>query len=399
MRIFLATLLSATALAAPTTDPATDVSASGATLNGTVDAAGTYYFEYGTSTGYGVTTDPQTVTAAGPVSATVSGLTAETTYHYRLRSATEVGGDRTFTTAANPRPPTISSQRARDIAPTTANATATINGNGSTTSYRVEYGTTTRYGSETTLVQATGTGSSPVSVSLSDLRPYTRYHWRFVATNAAGTTRGANRSFRTARLPASVSLGVSRRTVPWGGDVRLGGRVTGAGAAGTTVELQQLRVGIDPDFQALSTARTGNDGGYLFTIPQLWTTTRYRVRTQTQVVVTSGEATARSRVRLGIRARHFARRRARIQGSVLPGVQGTIALQLHRRGLGWRQVRTATLVPASASASRYRFTVRRLRRGSRRFRVVALPTGEAHVRGWSSSVKVRAQPRKKKRRG
>jgi hypothetical protein len=399
MQIFLATLLSAAALAAPTTDPATNVSATGATLNGTADGPGTVYFEYGTGTTYGLTTPTQTVTGPGPVAATVSGLTAETTYHFRIVQGTDPGADRTFTTAANPRPPAISSQRARDIAPTTANATATVNANGSATSYRVEYGTTTRYGSETPPVQATGTGNSSVTVTLSNLRPYTRYHWRFVATNAAGTTRGTDRSFRSARLPESVSLGVSRRTVPWGGDVRLGGRVTGAGSAGMTVELLQQRVGIDQDFRPLSTARTGRDGGYLFTIPQLFQTTRYRVRTQTQVVVTSPDATARSKVRLSIRARHHARRRARIQGSVLPGVEGTIVLQLHRRGLGWRRVRTATLTPATANASRYRFTVRRLKRSSRRFRVVASPSGGAHARGWSSSVKVSAQPRKKKRRG
>ena len=394
----LAALLITAALAAPMTGPATDITATGATLNGTVDAAGSVVFRYGTTTAYGLTTTTNAA-APGDVSAPASGLTAETTYHYRIEAGGQVGEDRTFTTAANPRPPAISSQRARDIAPTTANATATINANGSSTSYRIEYGTTTRYGSETPPVQATGTGNSSVTVALSDLRPYTRYHWRFVATNAAGTTRGTDRSFRTARLPESVTLGVSRRTVPWGGGVRLGGRVIGAGSAGMTVELLQQRVGIDQDFRSLSTTRTGSDGGYLFTIPRLWTTTRYRVRTQTQVVATSPDATARSQVRLSIRTRHHARRRARVEGSVAPGVQGTIALQLHRPGLGWRQVRSAVLTPATASASRYRFGVQRLKRSARRFRVVASPSGGAHVRGWSSSVTVSAQPKKKKRRG
>jgi hypothetical protein len=398
MQIFLATLLSAAALAAPTTDPATNVGATGATLNGTADGPGTVYFEYGTGTGYGLTTPTQTVTGSGPVAATVGGLTAETTYHFRIVQGTDTGADRTFTTAANPRPPAISSQRARDIAPTTANATATINANGSPTSYRIEYGTSTRYGSETPPVQATGTGNSSVTVALSGLRPYTRYHWRFVATNAAGTSRGTDRSFRTARLPESVSLGVSRRTVPWGGDVRLGGRVSGAGAAGLTVQLQQQRLLIDADFQPLDTARTGNDGGYLFTIPQLWTTTRYRAVTQTQVVVTSPTATARSRVRVGIRARHHSRRRARIQGSVLPGVGTTATLQ-YRRDRSWRSVRSVTFTPANETSSRYRFTVRRLKRIGRRFRVVASPTQGTHSRGWSRSVVVRAQPRTKKRRG
>ena len=387
----LAALFVTAALAAPVTQPATNVTATGATLNGTVDAAGVVHFDYGTSTDYGLTTPEQTATGPGPVSATVSGLTAETTYHFRIAG----GADRTFTTAANPEPPVVSNQRARDIAPTTATATASIDPNGSVTTYRIEYGTTTRYGNDTTAAQ-TGTATGTVSVKLTGLRPYTRYHWRTVATNAAGTTNGTDRSFRTARLPSAVSLGLSRRTVPWGGDVRLGGRVSGAGVAGLTVALEQQRFLIDQDFKPAGTARTGSDGGYLFTIPKLWTTTSYRVSTQTQVVATSPVATARSRVRIGIRARHHARKRARIEGSVMPGVAGTVALQLYRSGLGWQQVRTATLAPASETVSRYRFTVRRIKRVWRRFRVVASPTAGTQVRGWSSSVAV--SPRPKKRR-
>lgn len=394
--MFLASLLAVVAAAAPTTGPATNVTATTATLTGTVDAPGPYTFEYGTTTTYGLT-KTQTATASGPVEAEISGLTAETTYHFRIVQGAAAGADGMFTTLANPKPPAVSSQRARDITPTTAVATASINANGSAASYRVEYGTTTRYGSETDVVPATGTGLSSVSVNLSGLRPYTRYHWRFVVTNAAGTTSGTDRSFRTARLPESVTLGLSRRTVPWGGDVRLGGRVIGAGAAGMTVELQQQRFPLDQGFSAMSTARTGSDGGYLFTIPQLWTTTRYRVLTRTQVVATSPEVTARSRVRVGIRARHFARKRARVEGSILPGVAGTATLQLLRPGLGWRAVRTATLAPTSQASVRYRFTVRRLKRLSRRFRVIGTPADNgAHVRGWSGSVTVGARPKKKR---
>ena len=391
MQMFLASLLATVAVAAPVTGPATNVTATTATLTGTVDAAGPFTFEYGTTNQYGLTASG-TATSAGPVQVDVSGLTAETTYHYQI-----VGGtDRTFTTLANPKPPVISNQRARDIAPRSANATATIDANGSTTTYRVEYGTTTNYGDETTIAQFPGTGTGSVSVALDDLRPYTRYHWRTVATNAAGTTRGADRSFRTGRLPTAVSLGLSRSTVPYGGDLRLGGRVSGSGASGMTVELQQQGPQ-DQGFVKFGTARTGNDGGYLFTIPQLYATTRYRVVTSTQVVVTSPEVTARSAVRAGIRVRHFARKRARLEGTVLPGVSGTVALQLYRPGVGWRRVRTAVLTPEGETLSRYRFIVQRLKKVSRRFRVIATPDPGAHVRDWSRSVVVNARPKKKRR--
>jgi hypothetical protein len=174
--------------------------------------------------------------------------------------------------------------------------------------------------------------------------------------------------------------------------VRLGGRVTGSGVRGLTVILEHQRVGLDPDFTAVETTRTGSDGGYLFTIPQLWTTTRYRVRTQTETVATSPVATARSRVRVGIRPRHVSRKRARIQGSVLPAVEGTATLQMRQLGR-WRRVRTVALAPG-ATSSRYGFTVRRVERVARRFRVMATPTGESNVRGWSRSVKAKPRPRR-----
>src|SRR5687768_2612363 len=88
MLMFLATVLAAAAVAAPpTTEPATGVGATSATLHGKVDPAATdVHFEYGTtaSGSYGVYKAAETVTAAGEASATVSGLTGETEYQYRI---------------------------------------------------------------------------------------------------------------------------------------------------------------------------------------------------------------------------------------------------------------------------------------------------------------------------
>jgi hypothetical protein len=396
MRMFLATLLAAGAVAAPTTGPPENVGASGATLTGSVDEASTVYFEYGTTTAYGVTTPRQDV-GVGAVEAAITGLSAETTYHYRLRTDTEVGADRTLTTSANPRPPSVSNQRAREIVPESALATASVNPNGSATTFTIEYGTTTRYGNTTAAAPAgSARTASTVSARLTDLRPYTRYHWRTVATNAAGTTRGSDRSFRTARLPSSVTIGRSRKTVPWGGDVRLGGRVSGAGVGGMTVRLEQQRFPVDQGFTQVDTARTGSDGGYLFTIASLYGTTRYRVSTSTQVVATSPVTTVRSSVKVGARARHYARKRAAIQGTVLPGVHGTATLQRYRPGVGWRQAKVKTVAPADELRTRYRFIVfrPRKRRPAVAYRVVMAPARGAHVRGKSRVVKVRPRPRR-----
>ena len=94
---------------AATTGAAGAVTATGATLNGTVSPNKedtTYRFEYGTSTSYGSQTTPATQggNPTKAVSASVSGLAPSTTYHFRLiatnASGTATGADAQFTTLA-----------------------------------------------------------------------------------------------------------------------------------------------------------------------------------------------------------------------------------------------------------------------------------------------------------
>ena len=94
---------------------ASTVYATSAVLNGTVSPNGlttTYYFEYGTTTAYGLVTASWTTDADASVSETVGGLSAETTYHYRLvatnSSGTSYGPDRSFQTASTDPAPSSS---------------------------------------------------------------------------------------------------------------------------------------------------------------------------------------------------------------------------------------------------------------------------------------------------
>ena len=102
-----------------TTNAATSIAATGATLNGSINAnsASTdVTFEYGTTASYGssVTAIPSPVTgsSATSVSKAITGLTASTTYHYRVKGVnaggTTDGLDQSFITSAAPIP-TISS--------------------------------------------------------------------------------------------------------------------------------------------------------------------------------------------------------------------------------------------------------------------------------------------------
>jgi len=404
MRVLIATLL-AVAAAAPivTTGSASDVERTTATLNGTVDPEGeatTYFFEYGTTDQYGLTTGAE---AAGDgdqpvaVDSDLTGLTANTTYHYRLvainGSGTARGSDRTFRTAPNPDPPGVANQRARDVGVDTARLTGTVDPNGSPTTFHFEYGTSNRYGSVTSS-QSAGSGSTavPVSATVTGLAARTTYHYRLVATNAAGTVRGRNRSFTTDRLPTGVTLAVSPRRVRWGRGLSLGGRVSGSGVSGMPLALQSQRFPFDADFVEIARTSTGSDGGYLFHVANLWETTRYRVVTRTSVVAVSPVVQAASAVVVGTRVRHISRRRARIEGSVLPGVGGQARLQRRSRGR-WRGVARKEVVQAASGRSRFRFTVRRQGR-ARRYRVIVRPNdGGAHVSGTSRVRLVRARRR------
>lgn len=76
-----------------------------ATVAWTVDAPCTSTeVEYGTDTDYGASVAGDPATGAGPVTAGLTGLTAATPYHYRIKTVTgdytSYSVDRTFTTAA-----------------------------------------------------------------------------------------------------------------------------------------------------------------------------------------------------------------------------------------------------------------------------------------------------------
>lgn len=99
-----------------TTSPATEVQETQVKLNGTVNPKGTdthYYFQYGETTSYGLSTpappgnDAGSGTSGVPVSATATGLEgAAVTYHYRIvaqnADGTTYGSDETFRTASKP---------------------------------------------------------------------------------------------------------------------------------------------------------------------------------------------------------------------------------------------------------------------------------------------------------
>jgi photosystem II stability/assembly factor-like uncharacterized protein len=92
------------------------------------------------------------------------------------------------------------------ITQTSATLNATVNPNGSQiTDCRFEYGTSTSYERSEKCTPEPGAGTSPVAVSaaVTGLTANTEYHFRVSATNAGGTTKGADATFKTLSTTAT----------------------------------------------------------------------------------------------------------------------------------------------------------------------------------------------------
>jgi hypothetical protein len=113
-------------------------------------------------------------------------------------------------------PPSATTGTATSVGQTTATVTGTVDPNGMATTYRVEYGTSSSYGLQTSEQDAgAGTGAADVQAALTGLTSDTTYHYRVVATNAAGVDRGADRTFTTAG-PPTASTGTARNVTATG---------------------------------------------------------------------------------------------------------------------------------------------------------------------------------------
>lgn len=101
-----------------------------------------------------------------------------------------------------PSAPGIDNQRAGTVSGSDAIVKALIDPKlGGDTTYHVEYGPTTSYGSTTSESASIGDASAKaVQAHLAGLEPGTTYHFRFVATNELGTTEGADQTFTTFSL-------------------------------------------------------------------------------------------------------------------------------------------------------------------------------------------------------
>jgi hypothetical protein len=248
-----------------------------------------------------------------------------------------------------------------------------VNPQGRGTTWYFEYGTTTQYGSRTSNRSAgSGFGDRAVSVAISRLRTGSVYHYRLVATNASGTTRGADLTFAT----TGVSLSARAQRVVYGRGVMLTGAVPTARPNETvTVYAQRYGAG-SPTAVAAVVTGAGGTWSYL---------ARPRIRTSYLAGwngVTSRAVTIAVRPAITLRrvgparfhtrvfaARSYARRFVKLQ-----------RLTINR---GWVTVKRVRLGRRSGAIFRVQ-----LRRGTSRLRIVMSvnQAGRGYLAGISRTV-------------
>ena len=286
--------------------------------------------------------------------------------------------------------PSATTGPATDITSTGATVTGSVSPGGDPTTYFFQYGTTTAYGSQTPNDTANGNATKSVKADLTGLAPNTTYHYRLVATNATGTSTGADMTFKTGGAALTIASAAPR--VVFGSSTTISGQLNGPGNAGVSVQLQQNPFPYTGGFKDVGTpVVTDSAGRYQFTVtPAL--NTRYRVVAKTAPPTTSAEITIGVRLFVSRRVSDATPRRGQIVrfgGIVRPAHDGQVVAIQRRSSTGRYRTVAKTVLRKSSVSSRsiYSKRVRIYRSGRYRVRVA---TGDGdHLKGTSRSVVLR----------
>ncbi len=212
------------------------------TLNGSIDDIGGANatergFVYGTDSSYGATTTPETGEfGVGGFTADISGLLANTTYHFRAYAIGPEGlaysPEETFFTSLIP---TLSASSAYSITQTSATIDGSIDNTGAadSTEHGFVYGTDSSYGATTTPETGDFGSGTSFTVSLTGLTPDTTYYFRAYAINPEGIAYSGEGTFiSSTTVPTIIAFPVSSATQT---SATLNGSIENTGGVNPTI--------------------------------------------------------------------------------------------------------------------------------------------------------------------
>jgi hypothetical protein len=273
--------------------------------------------------------------------------------------------------------PVVTTGGSANLTPTSAVVKGTVNPKGAATTYFFQYGTTSLYGASTAPASAgAGTSGVHVAAAITGLAPATTYHYRLVARNAEGLTKGRDRTFRTRRQPLGVSLGASPPVVTFGGKTLLAGVLSGTGNSGRQIVLQSNPYPYTQGFaNAADIHLTGSTGGFSFPILSVPVNTQFRVLMPSRPEVVSPVVVVHAKVRATMRTkvrRGERRGRIRFSGRIRPAVDGSqVLIQKRRRSTGAWMTIAETFARHASGRTSSRYVKRVRQRHGGRYRVVA----------------------------
>jgi len=288
--------------------------------------------------------------------------------------------------------PGVTTGGATNVTATSAKLHGWVDPNGDPTTYYFEYGTTKRYGSRTADFSAgRAADGRRVSATISGLSPATLYHYRLVASNAAGVRSGADRTFRTDRQPLGLAIAANPNPVVFGSPTTITGTLTGTGNAGKQVVLQQRAFPYSAPWANLGNpVVTDAAGNFSFPILALPLTTQFRVQTGEKPIVTSPVLTLGVAVRVKTRVsstRVKRGRRVRFSGTIRPARAGAQWAIQKETSHGWVVVAGSITRGGSQSFSGFSKKIR-VRRGGR-YRVYVLIVDGNLTSGIGRTVRIR----------
>jgi hypothetical protein len=267
--------------------------------------------------------------------------------------------------------------------------TGTVNPQGSPTTFYFQFGPTTAYGRRTATNNA-GSGTKPIKVGLTAAPMLPGYHYRLVATNAAGTKLGKDREYQPKLNRVKIDL-ARTQTVPYRALLYVAGRMTGAAAANHRIALQASPWPYREGFEQIGRPTVTNAAGrFAFRVGALSRNTEFRVITLDPLPRISRVLTVHVTVRVNFRMRASGKPGfVRLFGTVTPASVGhaRVLFQVLKEAKPGRTEKTEERTTRFATVE-----ITKLKHGTRKFSYFSAIVSLKHGGLYRAVVSIRSGP-------